>query len=182
MSNKLTQIKRIVSDYVDIDTISRKLLGIGFVLPSKELVGLSGRELMLSPKRFYILPDNWIRDEYLSHHWNKSFDWSPKNLEKDIPWQTGQDYAASLFDKKFLVRQPERFEFHTLMNLEKYNPAIIEPAKILNLKTDGWYWTKESLAPAGSPGYARIVGIKGGDANDGYEDYDNYVRPVRLSQ
>jgi hypothetical protein len=184
MSSKLAQVRRIVEDYVDTDSIARKLVEIGFILPSKKIVtaGVSGRELMLSSKRFYVLDDSWIRDEYLSYHWNKAFDWSPENLEKHIPWQPGQDHAASLSDKTHLVRQPSRFEWHTLMDLKKYNPAIIEAAKILNLKTDDWYFTEEDLTPAGYPGYARIVNIKAGFASDDNEDYDNYVRPVRLSQ
>jgi len=184
MGSKLAQVRRIVEDYVDTDSIARKLVEIGFILPSKKIVtaGVSGRDLMLSPKRFYVLDDSWIRDEYLSHHWNKAFDWSPENLEKHIPWQPGQEHAASLSDKAHLVRQPSRFEFHTLMDLEKYNPAIIEAAKILNLKTSDWYWTKEDLAPAGHPGSARIVNIKHGYASSDSKGSHNYVRLVRLSQ
>ncbi len=184
MGNKLAQVKRIVTDYVDTDSIARKLVEIGFILPSKKIVstGVSGRELMLSSKRFYVLEDSWIRDEYLSYHWNKAFDWSPEKLEKHILWQPGQDYAASLSDKTHLVRQPSRFEWHTLIDLTKYNPAIIEAAKILNLKTNDWYFTEEDLAPAGSPGNAWSVSLKDGDVSFCNKDYNDYVRPVRFSQ
>ena len=67
MVSKLVQVKRIVEDYVDTDSIARKLVEIGFTLPSKKQTipaGVSGRELILSPKRLYVFLDGWIKFEY----------------------------------------------------------------------------------------------------------------------
>jgi len=182
---KQKQVERILEDRIDIEGMAKDFIAAGFTVPPKNrivTVGVSGRELMLNPKRLYVLPDGWIRDEYLSHHWNKAFDVAPDNLEKHIPWQPGRDHAASLSDKTHLVRLPSRFEILSWVDLGKYNPAIIEAAKILNLKTDDWYWTEEDLTVAGDPVRARVVGIEDGYADGSIEGSIRYVRPVRLSQ
>ncbi len=182
MAKKLAQVRNIIESSIDTASIAKKLVDMGFTLPSSKIIptGIPGRDLMLSSKRFYVLEDTWIRDEYLSYHWNKSFDWSPENLEKKFPWQPAQDYVAGIYDKIHLTRQPSVFECCTLFDLSRYNPAIIEAAKILNLKIDDWYWTNDTC-PSYSD-YARIVYFSYGSVRYGSKVSSDYVRPVRSSQ
>jgi len=153
----------------------------GYVIPGKGQnkilrIGkdVSFFELMHSPKRIEKLSDRWLKDHFLSRFYGKDYLWSPPALEKYIPWKDGQDYAAKY------GMQASRFEFNTLFDLTKYNPAIIEAAKVLELKTDDYYWTREPYA--GNPGYAWYVGIKGGYVGYCGKDIKFYVRPVRSSQ
>jgi hypothetical protein len=185
VSTKLAEVKRIVEDYVDTDSIAKKLLDIGFALPAKKKIIPAGADffaLMHDSNRMKKLSDGWTRDEFLSLLHRKKFDWAPENLEKHIPWQPAEDHAASLSDKIFTCRQASVFEWETIKDRTKYNPAIIEAAKALNLKTDDWYWTREDLKAAGLSGSAWVVALKGGDTFAYGKGSDNYVRPVRLSQ
>jgi len=74
------------------------------------------------------------------------------------------------------------FEWETLRDRTKFNPAVIDAAKVLELKTDDWHWTDEDLTAADYPGFAWIVIIKIGYTLNTVKDYNNYVRPVRFSQ
>jgi hypothetical protein len=116
--------------------------------------------------RFKKLKDGWVKDNLLG------IDWAPASLEKELPWNEGMEYA-----KKF-GRLPSDFELSTLVDRSKYNPAVIDAAKVLELKTS-WYWSGVTTA-WGSVGawcvyfYGGVSGVDKGDRN--------YVRPVRSSK
>ena len=186
MGSKLVQVKRIVEDYVDTDSIARKLVDIGFVPPAPKKIIPAGADffkLKNDVNRIKKLPDGWFRDEFLSLLHRRKVEVSPVELYKHIPWQQGRDYAASLASKNYpLCRMFNVFEWETLRDRTKYNPAVIDAAKVLELKTDDWHWTDEDLTAAGIPGNAWFVGIEGGGVGYYDKDGNGYVRPVRFSQ
>ena len=151
--------------------------GAGIIIPDGGFLSL-----MHSSDRLEKLSDGWFRDRFLTMFYGKKLDWAPDNLEKHIKWQLAQDHAKSFCDQTYNARQPSVFEWETLRDRTKYNPAIIDAAKALNLKTDDWYWTGEDLAVAGSPSGAWCVGLENGvvDLND--KGSGICVRPVRVSQ
>jgi len=177
MSSKLAQVRRIVEDYVDTDSLARKLVEAGFSVPAKKKIILPGDgifALMNSPDRLEKVSDGWIRDHFLSRFFGKDYFWSPPSLEKHIAWKEGEDYAAKY------GMQASRFEFSTLIDPKKYNPALIEAAKVLELKTDDCYWTRDPFA-GGSDG-AWYVDPGFGDVFCCSKGFHFYVRPVRVSQ
>ncbi len=132
--------------------------------------------LRTSQDRFVKLDDGWFRDKYLSILAGKNYDWAPPAYEQHTSWQAGQDHAGTFKGGM----QPSLEELFSLIDQDKSNPAIVEAAKVLELKLNDYYWTR--ITYPGDPDYARIV-----DFNDGYVNYsrkgsNNYVRPVRLSQ
>lgn len=141
--------------------------------------GISAKDfiaLRTSPDRFVKLEDGWIRDKYLSILTGKNYDWAPPAHEQYIPWQAGQDHAATFKGSM----QPSLEEFLSLFDENKAQPIIVEAANILELKLNDYYWTR--ITHAGDPGFARIVLFSYGYV-DYYHKYNNfYVRPVRLSQ
>ncbi len=186
MGSKLAQVKRIVEDYVDTDSIARKLVDIGFIPPApKKIIPACADFFALKNdvNRMKKLPDGWIRDEFLSLLHRRKVEVSPVELYKHIPWQQGRDYATSLATKSYpLCRMFNVFEWETLRDRTKYNPAVIEAAKLLALKTDDWHWTDEDLTAADYPGHAWFVDIKNGDVSNYVKGGSTYVRPVRFSQ
>ena len=174
---KQKQVERILEDRIDIQGMAKDLLAAGFITSSKKKIVTAGGDflaLMHSPKRLEKRSDGWIKDHFLSKFYGKDFLWSPPSLERSITWQEGEDYAAKH------GMQASRFEYNTVIDLTKYNPALIEAAKILELKTDDGYWTRDSYA--GNPDNAWYVHLEFGDVGYYYEDDYNYVRPVRSSQ
>lgn len=175
------KLEAIIRETIDIRSIVKAIHAEGYVIPvrhqskivkfSKDLNFL---ELMFSPKRIEKLSDGWFRDYFLSRIYGKDFNWSPASLEKHIPWEEGEEYS-----KQFGM-QPSDFELSTLIDRYKYNPAIIDVAKILGLKTDNYYWSRTPTASL--PVSAWIVHFKYGYVSDHGKDDDKYVRPVRLSQ
>lgn len=180
------QIRKIVTDCIDTDSIAQKLVDIGFVPPAPKKFIPSGGDffaLKNDVNRIKKLPDGWFRDEFLSLLHKRKVEVSPAELYKYIPWQQGREYAASLANKNYpLCRMFNVFEWETLRDRTKYNPAVIDAASALELKTDDWHWTDEDLTAAGSPGYAWVVDIKNGSVLGSGKDNEYYVRPVRFSQ
>jgi len=120
-----------------------------------------------SPARFKKLKDGWVKDNLLG------IDWAPASLEKNLPWNEGMEYA-----KKF-GRMPSDFELSTLVDRTKHNPATIEAAKVLELRT-AWYWS--GVTTAWGAGCAWIVGFGSGYVYSYGKDNSYYVRPVRASK
>ncbi len=177
MVSKLAQVRRIVEDYVDTDSLARKLVEIGFSVPAKKKIILPGDgicALMNSPDRLEKVSDGWFKDHFLSRFFGKEYFWSPPSLEKHITWKEGEDYAAKY------GMQASRFEYSTLIDPTKYNPALIEVAKVLELKTDDCYWTRDPFA--GDSGFAWCVYPRGGGVFYCGKGFHSYVRPVRVSQ
>jgi len=120
-----------------------------------------------SPARFKKLKDGWVKDNLLG------IDWAPASLEKDLPWNEGMEYA------KQYGRMPSDFELSTLVDRTKSNPATIEAAKVLDLRT-AWYWS--GVTTAWSAGGAWVVGFNYGYVHGVVKDYSYCVRPVRSSK
>jgi hypothetical protein len=183
---KQRQVERILEDRIDIPGMAKDLVAAGFILPPTKKIIPAGADffaLKNDVNRMKKLPDGWIRDEFLSLLHRRKVEVSPAELYKHIPWQQGRDYAASLATKGYpLCRMFTVFEWETIKDRTKYNPAVIEAAKILDLKTDDWHWTDEDLTAAAILGNAWVVNLKVGDAGACGKDFDNYVRPVRFSQ
>ena len=118
--------------------------------------------------RFTKLSDGWVKDGQLGIDWGQTY------TEK-MTWKEALDRC-----KKDGFRLPTPEEMSTLINRSKYNPAIVDGAEILDMKTDDWYWT---LTPcAWDSGSAWYVGFGYGSVYYVYEGGSNYVRPVRSSQ
>ena len=147
----------------------------GLIIPEGGFLGL-----MRSPDRFENLSDGWFRDRFLTACYGKKYDWSPEALEKYLVWQAAQDHAMSFCDQTFNSRQPDDFELSTLIDRSKREPAIIDAAKILGLKTKDWYWSNRPVA--GYSSFAWCVGFSSGLVFNCGKDGEFYVRPVRLSQ
>ncbi len=183
---KQRQVERILEDRIDIPGMARDLMDKGFALPLPKKIIPAGADffaLKNDVNRIKKLPDGWFRDEFLSFLHRRKVEVSPVELYKHIPWQQGRDYAASLASKNYpLCRMFNVFEWETLRDRTKFNPAVIDAAKILDLKTDDWHWTDEDLTAAGSPGYAWVVDIEVGGVGSGAKGGSSYVRPVRFSQ
>lgn len=183
---KQRQVERILEDHIDIPGMARDLMDKGFALPFPKKIIPAGADffaLKNDVNRIKKLPDGWFRDEFLSLLHRRKVEVSPVELYKHIPWQQGRDYAASLANKNYpLCRMFNVFEWETLRDRTKFNPAVIDAAKILELKTDDWHWTDEDLTAAGDPGFAWVVLIKGGGVLDYGKGSNLYVRPVRFSQ
>ncbi len=130
--------------------------------------------LMRSQDRIEKLSDGWFKDRFLTEFYGKDFVWSPPSLEKHINWQDAEEYAAKY------GRQGDDFELSTLIDRSKCNPAIIDAAKVLELKTDDWYWTKTPVA--GGSSNVWCVGFRYGSVSFYYKGDKFYVRPVRSSQ
>jgi hypothetical protein len=171
------QIEAVLGKHINIPALAKEFKQLGFGTYSKIETISSIQDfiaLRTAPDRIIKLPDGWLRDKYLSILAGKNYDFSPEDLEKHIPWEEAEEYSA----KYGIQASPE--ELMTLLDTSKYNPAIVEGAKILNLKLNDWYWTRQTYP--GNPGCARVVGFKIGDVSDDYKYYKVYVRPVRLSQ
>lgn len=125
------------------------------------------------PNRFVKLEDGWFNDEFLSEIYGKRFDRAPDSLEKRGTWQEMMDYAEQ--SGGFL---PSTFEWESIIDRERYNPAIVEAAKLLDLKMDDWYWSRDP--GKWSDGAAWSVNPERGFVGYGYKDFRNYGRPCRF--
>lgn len=171
------QLEEVLKEQINIPAIAGKLKELGFgtsvtvekVSSVKDFIALR-----TAPDRIVKLPDGWFRDKYLSALAGKNYDFAPVELEKFSSWDKAEKYAAQYG----MQASPE--ELMTLLDTSKYNPAIVEGAKILNLKLDNWYWTRQQYA--GNPDYARVVVFYSGGVTNAHKSSNNYVRPVRLSQ
>lgn len=176
------RLEIIIKEGVDIGKITKAIRAEGYKTQAKHKIRIKqglGKdinflELMCSPKRIEKLTDGWLLDHFLSRIYGKDFTWSPSSLDKHIPWREAEEYA-----KQFGM-QPSDFELSTLIDRSKRNPAIIEAAKILDLKTDDWYWSRTPLA--GNSDYAWFVDFEDGGMYYSIEASNYYVRPVRSSQ
>lgn len=120
------------------------------------------------------LPDGWFRDRFLTKTKGREILWSPDSLEKYIIATDAEAYATQY------GREPELDELESLVDRTKSKPAIIEAAKVLNLKTDDWYLSKTPVA--GYSSYVWCVGFYYGRVYFLYKDNKFCVRPVRSSQ
>jgi len=184
---KQRQVERILEDRIDIPGMAKDIITAGFTLPPahKKIIpaGADFFALKNDVNRIKKLPDGWFRDEFLSLLHRRKVEVSPVELYKHIPWQQGRDYTASLANKNYpLCRMFNVFEWETLRDRTKYNPAVIDAAKALELKTDDWHWTDEDLTAAGYPGHAWVVDVKDGNVSGSVKGSYCYVRPVRFSQ
>ena len=176
-SMKQKQVEKILGDRIDIKGMAKDFIAVGFTVPAKKKIVTSEEDfltLLRSPNRMEKLSDEWFRDRFLSMIYGKNFDWAPDSLEKRIPWQEAEEYAA-----KF-GRQAEDFELQTLIDRSRRNPAIVVGAEPLKLKTNDCYWSKTPLA--NSSGTAWCVVFSNGYVYSGSKGSSNYVRPVRSSQ
>jgi len=170
------QIEKVLSKHIDVPAIAGKLKELGFgTLVNVEKVSSVQDFIVLrtASDRIVKLPDGWLRDKYLSALTCKNYDFAPAELEKNLPWEEAEKYSAQY------GRQASPEELMTLLDTSKYNPAIVEGAKILNLKSD-WYWTRQ--VHAGSSDCARVVDFSYGSVGNYRKNNDFYVRPVRLSR
>lgn len=171
------QLERVLKQQINIPAMAGKLKELGFgtqVIVEKVSSVKDFIALRTAPDRIVKLPDGWFRDKYLSALTGKNYDFAPAELEKYSSWEEAEKYAAQYG----MQASPE--ELMTLLDTSKYNPAIVEGAKILNLKLDNWYWTRQQYA--GDPDFARVVGFYDGYVGDNHKNNNNCVRPVRLSQ
>jgi hypothetical protein len=126
-------------------------------------------EIINAPDRIVKLPDGWFKDKLLG------IDIAPKSLEKKL---TNKGEA-----KKYCAehggRLPEDYELDSFVDRRKYNPAIIDAAKQLELESDD-YWSGTTYADGTDSAW--IVYFGHGDVYYGSKDYGWYVRPVRSSQ
>ena len=140
----------------------------------RKVVAGSMEELRISPDRIEKLEDGRLRDKYLSKHYGIDYLWSSKAQEKPIPREEAEKYAAEF---GFL---PSAFDWVSLFDYTKRNPALVPGAAILELSMDDWYHADMKLA--GVEGSAWVVSPEYGGV-DGYgKDVSGYVRPVRFSQ
>ena len=124
--------------------------------------------LVPSDTRFTKLSDGWVKDSLLG------IDWGPTYPSK-INWKEAEETC-----KKDGYRQATSKEMMSLIGHEKHNPAIVDGAEILDIKTNDWYWT--STPCAWSSGSAWYVVFDSGGVSGGSKGSYNYVRPVRSSQ
>ena len=116
-------------------------------------------------KRFKLLKDGWVKDNFLG------IDWFPE--DKKMTWNQAKTEGINL---------PTTKQLESLIDRTKFNPAIIEEAKILNLKTDDWYWAEEPyLNPVWSD-YAWMVYFDVGIVDGCNKGGTSYVRAVRPSK
>lgn len=120
------------------------------------------------------LQDGWFKDRFLTKLKGCDYFWSPDSIEKHIHTDEADGYAAQY------GRQPEIDELESLVDRTKSKPAIIEAAKVLNLKIDDWYLSKTPVA--GNSSFVWCVGFYYGVVNGFYKDFKFFVRPVRSSQ
>jgi hypothetical protein len=121
------------------------------------------------------LPGGWFKDRFLSKLKGRDIFWSPDSLEKHIVANDADAYAAQY------GRQPEIDEWESLVDRTNSKPAIIEAAKVLNLKTDDWYSSKTPVAGDSSDVWC-VDFYYGYVGYGGYKGIKFYVRPVRSSQ
>jgi hypothetical protein len=81
--------------------------------------------------------------------------------------------------EKMGCRLPTTHELFSLVDVNKYNPAVNKDI-FQDTKTDDWYWTGDTC-PWGSDD-ARVVSLHNGRVDYYGKDSGNYVRPVRSSQ
>jgi hypothetical protein len=146
----------------------------GCIYPLDKAQDVGFLSLMNSLDRFEKMTGGWFKDKFLTKVYGKDFFWSSDSLEKHLNWKEAEEYAA-----KF-GRQASDFELSTLIDRSKSNPAIIEAASVLNLKTDDWYWSNRQRAF--SEGSAWFVSFFDGYVYSDNKANNHYVRPVRSSQ
>ena len=169
-------LEAIVKETIDVNRIAQAIRAEGYRIPiigkTKEPIqGFAAGYLITalqSPGRIIQLKDGWFKDFI----WG--IDWSPKSLEKFLPWGEAAKYCAEVGR-----RLSEHYELESFRDLTKYNPAIIEAAKVLKLEPS-YYWTKSPYA--GGPDGAWFVGIEHGFVYTNYKAGNSYCRPVRVSQ
>jgi hypothetical protein len=122
-------------------------------------------KLRKDPNRFERSKDGWFRDNFLG----KSF--APPSKDKHSSWGAGEEYANSL------GAQPEIWEWETLVDRTRHNPAIVKCAEILELKLDDRYWSRTPYA--GNLAVAWFVNFYYGYVSNVDKGDAGYVRPVR---
>ena len=132
-------------------------------------------ELRVAPGRLEKQADGWFKDRFLSAYYGKDRFWSPKSEEKHIDWKAGEDHGKAL---KGI--QPDIFEFQSFKDYTKFNPCILDCAKVLEISTDDCYWTRETTA--WNSGYAWFVYFSDGSVGYDGKGYSYYVRPCRSSK
>lgn len=114
----LKKIIRILNDRIDIEGLAKDLSKIGFSLPNKKIT-----------QRFSKLPNGFVMDSLLGIVWGKTIDLAVNYNDAEI---------ACL---KLGIRLPTDKELESLI-CRRYHPATIDILQgLLNLKTDGLYWT-----------------------------------------
>lgn len=118
-----------------------------------------------SAVRFVALKDGWVSDNLLG------IDWSLE--DKKMSWNQAKEQGINL---------PTTKQLETLVDRTKFNPAIIEEAKVLNLKTDDWYWAAEPYMNPDWSGLAWVVFFIDGYVDGCSKGDSSYVRAVRPSK
>lgn len=149
------------------DTVLSLLLEIRDCLKAISLVVFTFEKLFETKPngRFQKLEDGWIKDNLLG------IDWSLE--DKKMIWNQAKTEGINL---------PTIKQLETLIDRTKFNPAIIEEAKVLNLKTDDWYWAAEPCMNPGWSDGAWMVHFGYGLVSIAHKDSNDYVRPVRPSK
>ena len=157
-------LKKLRPRLVDIDSAAfeQRVLGI-IVQASKETKPAISK---LANHRFEKLADGWIKDKDLNIEWGPS---SPASMN----FKAAEKYCA-----KHAARLPTLKELQSLVDYEKYHPAVDK--EFFGDTKSAWYWT--SLPVAGSPGYVWVIEFYCGYVDDGHQVNAYYVRPVRSSQ
>ncbi|MDD1679598.1 MAG: DUF1566 domain-containing protein [Methanomicrobiales archaeon] len=117
--------------------------------------------------RFIHNPDGTVTDKQLNLIWHPT-------LPKRMTWEEAKKEC-----KKLGCRLPTTHELFSLVDVDKYDPAV-DKEIFPDTKTDDWYWTGDTC-PWGTGG-ARIVDFSYGYVLDNGKDSHYYVRPVRSSQ
>jgi hypothetical protein len=117
--------------------------------------------------RFIRNSDGTVTDKQFNLIWHST-------LSKKMTWEEAKKEC-----KKIGCRLPTTHELFSLVDINKYDPAI-DKEIFPDTKTDDWYWTQDSCP--WNAGRARMVGFYYGYVYYYSKDNGNYVRPVRSSQ
>lgn len=120
--------------------------------------------------RFTDNGDNTVTDTKTNLTWAKEDDGKERN------WKDAKEFCEK--NEMKLPgegwRMPTREELLTIVDLERYRPAI-DP--IFRIAEGTWFWS--STPYAGDSGLAWIVPFHDGGVDWGNIDYEYFVRPVR---
>jgi len=120
-----------------------------------------------SSVRFIRNLDGTVTDKQLNLIWYPT-------LPKHMTWEEAKKEC-----EKMGYRLPTTYELFSLVDINKYHPAI-DKEVFPDTKTDDWYWTGDTC-PWRS-GRARFVGFDYGLVGGDSKGNCIYVRPVRFSQ
>jgi len=84
--------------------------------------------------------------------------WERNPSSKKMNWQEAVQHCKSLE-----LRLPNLYELKSLVDHTKYEPAI--RTDLINIKTDGWYWTSSSYVGESSKPSAWLVSFGNGNVN-----------------